>query len=77
MVLLRRPGRVPGAFVDLWDFLLTFGKIDENRKKVYRGAGLGLAISKNLIELMGGEIWVTSEEGRGTTFSLRLPVIES
>jgi signal transduction histidine kinase len=54
-----------------------FGKIEENRKKVYRGAGLGLAISKNLIELMGGKIWVTSEEGRGTTFLLRLPVIES
>jgi signal transduction histidine kinase len=38
------------------------------------GAGLGLFISKNIIERHGGEIWFSSEEGLGTTFWIKLPV---
>ena len=38
------------------------------------GAGLGLAISKHLIEAHGGQISVRSEVGRGTTFTFTLPV---
>jgi signal transduction histidine kinase len=38
------------------------------------GAGLGLAISKRLAEALGGHIFVRSEENRGSTFTLRLPV---
>jgi PAS domain S-box-containing protein len=42
-----------------------------NRK--YEGAGLGLSISKAYIEMLGGKIWVESEEGKGATFYFTIP----
>ncbi|HRW61901.1 MAG TPA: tetratricopeptide repeat protein [Bacteroidales bacterium] len=50
-----------------------FNQLIENRTKEYKGSGLGLAISKKLIELLGGEIGVTSEEGAGSEFYFTLP----
>ena len=43
--------------------------VDSSRK----GLGLGLFIAKELITLHGGRIWVSSNEGLGSTFSLTLP----
>jgi signal transduction histidine kinase len=51
-----------------------FTKVEDDRKKLYRGAGLGLAISKNLIDLLGGKIWLESEENIGSTFYFSIPL---
>jgi len=45
----------------------SFTQLDKDTTKRYGGSGLGLSIVKKLVDLMGGDIWVDSEEGKGTT----------
>lgn len=51
-----------------------FTQVDAAPERRPGGAGLGLSISKRLVELLGGELEAESELGRGSTFRIRLPV---
>lgn len=57
----------------------SFTQADSSTTRKYGGTGLGLTISKRLVSMMGGRIWVESEEGQGSTFSfnVNLPVNKS
>ncbi|HTJ79824.1 MAG TPA: PAS domain-containing protein [Rariglobus sp.] len=54
-----------------------FYQVDTSTTRTHGGTGLGLAISKGLTEVMGGTLNVESEPGRGSVFTLTLPVVIS
>lgn len=65
----------PGIPPDQWDRLFhPFQQLDASTRRVHGGSGLGLSISKRLVELHGGRIWLESEAGLGATFSFSLPL---
>ncbi len=51
-----------------------FYRTDKARSRQHGGTGLGLAIVKHIIELHGGQVWVESKMGEGSTFHIRIPV---
>lgn len=69
----------PGiANTDIPRLFQKFGRLDHSYKKVGEagGTGLGLYISKQIVEAHGGKIWVESTVGKGSTFSFSLPLVE-
>lgn len=61
----------------LSDVFSLFRKLSDGETRLYRGTGLGLAIVKQVVDLMEGEIKVESVQGKGTRFSLRVPLLKS
>jgi signal transduction histidine kinase len=61
---------------DLTRVFDAFYQVDKANNREDTGTGLGLSISKQLIELHGGEMWISSVFGKGTTVTFTIPVIE-
>ncbi len=53
-----------------------FWQADDSSRRKYQGVGIGLALVKELAEVQGGKVSVASREGKGTTFTVRLPYLE-
>ena len=64
-----------GIDQDNFDHIFNhFYKIESDTEKLYRGAGIGLALCKKLVNCMGGKIWVESKTGTGSTFYFTMPM---
>ena len=68
------PGIAPENRERVFD---RFVRLDDSRARSAGGAGLGLAITRKLLEMMSGRIWVESEMGQGSTFTFVLPVAQT
>lgn len=61
----------------LEDIFKSFEQVDTSLTRRHGGTGLGLPITKHLVELQGGTIWVESHPGTGSRFTFTLPVADS
>jgi CheY-like chemotaxis protein len=52
-----------------------FSQADESTTRKYGGTGLGLALTREMTHLLGGEVFVQSQEGEGSKFTLRIPAL--
>ncbi len=65
-----------GIGIDEEDFdliFMRFGRVSNNR--IQRGNGIGLCISKALVEMLGGKIWLESQVSEGSTFHFNIPLV--
>lgn len=62
-----------GIAEDMIDHVFgEFNQVENERNRQFDGTGLGLAISRHLVKMMGGRIWLTSEEGVGSCFGFEV-----
>jgi len=54
----------------------VFRQVDDSHTRKYGGTGIGLSVSKRFTELLGGNMWVESEEGKGSIFYFTLPELK-
>jgi len=52
-----------------------FGQVDSSIRRKHEGSGLGVPLSKRLVELHNGRMWLESQPGQGTTFYFTLPIV--
>jgi protein-histidine pros-kinase len=55
---------------------IEFQQLDASAARHYEGTGLGLALTKKIVELQGGSIRVESDSGKGSTFTVELPLVQ-
>jgi len=60
---------------DLPNVFDHFYKVDRSRQRGHGGAGIGLALVRQLVELHGGKAWAESQPGQGSTFYFSLPIV--
>jgi signal transduction histidine kinase len=64
-----------GIPVDMQEVIFnSFTQVEKGDIREYGGNGLGLTISKAYVEVLGGKIWIDSQEGKGSTFYFTIPV---
>ena len=63
-------GMTPAQVAKLFE---SFTQVDASMSRRFGGTGLGLALSRSFARMMGGDIFVESEEGKGSTFTMRIP----
>jgi signal transduction histidine kinase len=65
-------GIAPDQIANLFE---KFTVVDDSSTSKYGGTGLGLALAQRLCKLMGGELSVDSELGKGSRFTVRIPLV--